>query len=69
MYAENPRIQMVCNVSVQDMLSKITIFVLLQFPMSVNKGLNYIKLDLFKIYIFCGFHIKNLSFHKLTLYD
>lgn len=35
------------NVSIQGALSKI-IFLLLQLPVSVNKGLNYIKLDFFQ---------------------
>lgn len=34
---------MFSNISIQDMLSQTTIFLLLQLPMSVNKELNYIK--------------------------
>lgn len=46
------------NASIQGALSKI-IFLLLQLPMSVNKGLNYIKLDFFsKQNTFYGFRIK-----------
>ena len=47
------------NVSIQGTLSKIIIFLLLQVPMSGNKGLNYIKLDFFQNKItFYGFRIK-----------